>query len=568
MPGESAFHDVVTEALIALPEGINVIILSRTEPPSKLARLSASDRLSQMDWQALRLTIEETRAITLLRNPIDEDTLSLLHKQSDGWAAGLTLMLERLKRDDLPPESVGVETREAVFNYFAGEIFDKASPENQQILLSTALLSRVTVPIAEKLSLQPGAGKLLDFLYRRHLFTDRRLGVEPTYHYHDLFRAFLVARAQAFYAPAGLAQLSARAAKLLEESGNTEDAISLYFGAGDWRNGIRSLLNHAPAWIAQGRGQTLREWIAKIPVSELVSAPWLDYWRGISLIASRPSDAKQWLQTASAPFEKSNDKLGQALCAAAMIHAIYLEWSDFTEMDPWIDRLKNLLDADLQFPRAEAEMQVYAGAMIATFNRRPADSLLAVSADRVFQLLTRPMDSNIKVAAATALLFYYISCPGGGRGAEVIDLVSSTLESGLVSLLNQMYWYVRSGVYLGNQQRFDEAVARIERGEALARDRGIGFRSAIAFAPRMAVMGMLANIEGSALGFEYMEKAADTTKRLDVGVLLYGRAGLSGITGDFCKAVAYAIEARPHFDEGGMFFSKITEVAPEIRTGG
>ena len=35
---------------------------------------------------------------------------------------------------------------------------------------------------------------MLDYLYRRHLFTDRRrIGAEPVYQFHALFREFLLA---------------------------------------------------------------------------------------------------------------------------------------------------------------------------------------------------------------------------------------------------------------------------------------------------------------------------------------------------------------------------------------
>ena len=53
--------------------------------------------------------------------------LDTLYRQSDGWAAGLTLMLERVRRNGIAPGHLEAETREAVFNYFAGEILDRAS---------------------------------------------------------------------------------------------------------------------------------------------------------------------------------------------------------------------------------------------------------------------------------------------------------------------------------------------------------------------------------------------------------------------------------------------------------
>jgi len=42
------------------------------------------------------------------------------------------------------------ETKDTVFRYFAGEIFNRASGEMQQLLLRTACCGRVTVEFASK----------------------------------------------------------------------------------------------------------------------------------------------------------------------------------------------------------------------------------------------------------------------------------------------------------------------------------------------------------------------------------------------------------------------------------
>jgi ATP/maltotriose-dependent transcriptional regulator MalT len=137
------------------------------------------------------LTAEEARGIASAFSS-DEATLETLHRQSDGWAAGLTLMLERVRRNGIAPGRLEAETREAVFNYFAGEILDRASSEDRHILVSTAFLPSMTAAIAEQVSGSPRASQLLHQLYRRQLFTNCCAGTPPNYQYHDLFREFLL----------------------------------------------------------------------------------------------------------------------------------------------------------------------------------------------------------------------------------------------------------------------------------------------------------------------------------------------------------------------------------------
>ena len=45
-----------------IPDGINLICLSRTEPPPAFARHASTGRLATIEWQDLRLTLEETAA--------------------------------------------------------------------------------------------------------------------------------------------------------------------------------------------------------------------------------------------------------------------------------------------------------------------------------------------------------------------------------------------------------------------------------------------------------------------------------------------------------------------------
>ncbi|HTT36933.1 MAG TPA: hypothetical protein VMH32_04600 [Burkholderiales bacterium] len=200
---EGALHQVIEAAASEIPEGHNLIVVSRSDPPPCLSRIALASGVATIDWPELKLTLEETRQIAGSKLALDEDMLVRLHRNSNGWAAGLTLMVERLKRAGLAPEAIDAETREAVFNYLSGVIFEKTAPENRHVLICTAFLPQVTPTMAEKLTGNSGAGKLLEWLYRRHLFTDRRVDGEPIYQYHALFREFLLARARELYTAEG-----------------------------------------------------------------------------------------------------------------------------------------------------------------------------------------------------------------------------------------------------------------------------------------------------------------------------------------------------------------------------
>ena len=95
---QSVLHKLIACALSELAPGICVIVLSRSEPPPEYARHLANSLIAQIAWEDLRLTLNETSLIAAARQPVDTELLQSLHQQSDGWAAGLVLMLERLKQ--------------------------------------------------------------------------------------------------------------------------------------------------------------------------------------------------------------------------------------------------------------------------------------------------------------------------------------------------------------------------------------------------------------------------------------------------------------------------------------
>jgi len=222
--GAVGLHAMLVDSAQEIPEGVNVVIVSGGEPPSVYSRIIANKTVSRLDYAELRLTLEETRSIACATHPMDEAVVSALHGQSDGWATGLTLMLERIRRLGVTARHVEAESREAVFNYFAGEILDQATPEHQRILLTSAFLPRMTASASAAISGCADAGKVLADLYQRQLFVSRNAGSPPSYRYHHLLRQFLLVRAEELYTPPELQDLARRAAGILQADGQTDDA--------------------------------------------------------------------------------------------------------------------------------------------------------------------------------------------------------------------------------------------------------------------------------------------------------------------------------------------------------
>jgi LuxR family transcriptional regulator, maltose regulon positive regulatory protein len=478
---ESIWTELIEIGAAEIPDGINLICISRTAPPPVLARLMSTGRLNTIEWSDLRLTLEEARQIATAKQEISETTLIRLLEQSDGWAAGLILMLERIARTGEIPEAIEVETQEEVFNYFAGTLFDRISIENRHMLLCTALLPSITATLAEKLTGNPSAGKLLEDLHRRQLFTYRRhLGnqgvrnraasTEPIYEYHALFRAFLRSKAKEDYTQSALRRQAAAAARLLDESGQPEAAIALFREAEDEAAQTELILRQAPALLRQGRGQTIREWIGTMPPEALADEPWLSYWLGVSLIPIDQIEASKRLERAFDQLAQTDDAIGQALVAARIIEAEHRAYTSLKRVDRWIEVLSDLISRGLQFSEQEVELRVYSSLLMAIFLRNPRHPLLKSSVDRLSHLVTLGSDPDQILTAGEVLLRYFDHGGETERADWVISLVNAVVNDKAVTPLSQLYWWGRVADFYGHQARYAQGSEALGRADQLAID--------------------------------------------------------------------------------------------------
>jgi len=337
VPADSPFHEMIQNGLSEIPRGIKVIVISRTDPSEVFVRLEANKIMTIIGWEQLRLTPEETSGMMKLRTgkPVSKESLQKLNEKTSGWAAGVVLMEASQTRGggQIEPEAM---VPGKVSDYFAGEIFDKIDEEMQDFLLKTAYLPRMTPHMAEAITGNSRAGRILMDLNRRNSFTERRAGPELTYQYHSLFREFLKSLADRLYSTAERSRLMLSAAKLLEEAGQVDDAAEFYSETREWDGLIRIILDHAQELSAQGRSAALEKWLAAVPTEIREKTPWLLYWMGVCRLPFVPADARTYFEQAYAFFSSERAPAGILLSWSGIVESLFYEWNDLSELDQWI----------------------------------------------------------------------------------------------------------------------------------------------------------------------------------------------------------------------------------------
>ena len=372
VPADSRFHDVISDGLSTIPDGINVIIISRHDLPPALSRLHANNLIGMFGWDELRLTLEETKGIVLLRAQgiRSKDFVGHLHQAVDGWVAGLLLMLESMKRG-VEHQSLGKLTPEEILDYFGNELFNKIEKERQEFLLKTAFLPRITVKVAEQLSGLSNANSILSTLSRNNYFTEVHYSAEPVYQYHPLLREFLMNRAKEAFSHETLSTLLHQAAVLLEGDGQIEAAISLFRDLGDWGAMVQIIMRQAPSMLDQGRYRSLGEWLDSLPGDLVIDDPWLLYWKGTSRFPFDPPLSQPYLEQAFKKFRVQGNLPGALLAWSGVVYSIVYRFEEYSPLDQWIQLFPELPENPEKIIPPEVWIHVVSSMFTALTYRRP-----------------------------------------------------------------------------------------------------------------------------------------------------------------------------------------------------
>ncbi len=406
---DSKLHELLAEGLAIAPDGINVIIISRINPPAVFSRLLAKDMIHFIGWDDIKFTMQESKKLIRARGfkKIPEDTIKQLHAKTEGWAAGLILMLERARLENIEGPSIIPRSTPGVFDYFATEIFRQVDAKMQDFFLKTAFLPKMTIGMIEKLMGYPPPERILENLADSHYFTSRHAGSEAVYQYHDLFRGFLISRAMNVWSRKTLSEVQRRAGMVLEKEGHIEDAVALFYQSQDWTEVIRLILLHAKELISQGRNQTLEAWLRGIPDALRENNPWLIYWFGACRLPFNPGESHAYFAKAFKLLTKNKDKNGIFMAWTGAVDSVFYGLGNYRLYDPWINIMEKLVKKRKDFPSTEIEKIAVAKMLFALNFRQHFNPKIKKWLNRATLLLESSDTIELRIQLSTIIALYY-----------------------------------------------------------------------------------------------------------------------------------------------------------------
>ena len=472
---DAEFYGVLPDVLAGLPPGISAVFISRNEPPPGWARLRINQTLRVLDWDSLRLTPEEIEQLGDLRGKrLSAEALQRLTARTQGWAAGLMLLLEQADPAELPA-TLDDASQQVVFDYFAGELFQRYSAPMQEFLLRTAILPRITVPVAQQLTGHEDAAQRLRELARGNHFTLQHAGGEA-FEYHPLFRDFLLHRGLVSHGPVEGRELRREAGRLLAEAGDAEGAAEMFMQSEDWERLVPLILEQARSLFKQGRYRTLQSWIESLPAERLADEPWLLYWLGSALQPFDLVNSRARLEQAYRRFKEIGDPVGLYLAWSGAVDTCLYIWGDFKALDYWLDELRDLQAGFPEYPSVEIEARVAYCMLNALMRRRPHDRQIQFWSERCEAMLQSQASLVFRMMIGNTLVLYHMRWSGNVQRMMVATgAMRALVRAGEAAPLAQITWKIMEAGACWVANEPERCLEAVEEGFALSREAGTHF---------------------------------------------------------------------------------------------
>jgi two-component SAPR family response regulator/tetratricopeptide (TPR) repeat protein len=299
----------------------HLVLISRSEPTLPLARLRAMREVIDIGEKELVFAAGE---IDRLNNEIfgfslDRAKIDGIHQMMGGWIAGLILLSHSFQGKpsaDIETDLVNLRgSRMAIFRYLEENVYGALSRDNQDFLIKTSILPRMTAPFCDRLLHVDYSRDILKHLEANHLFTSS--DDEGCYCYHQLFRDFLLNRMKEELARERVVELHRNAASLLERSGDSEEALNHYLAAENFEQACSLLERIGRGLFTEGRFQRLSSLLESIPEDQLGKHPWLEYFGGqLDGLNGNHRQAIARYEKALPSFLKQGDEEGVQSCLA------------------------------------------------------------------------------------------------------------------------------------------------------------------------------------------------------------------------------------------------------------
>ena len=312
---EQAIHEALIYLLDHLPSQMHLVIVSRADPPLRLARMRARSELIELRLDDLRFTSDEAaQFLTIVMGlDLDDGNISNLTERTEGWIAGLQMAAISMRGVENKADFIQLfsGSNRYILDYLAEEVL-KSQPEDiQSFLLQTSILNRLCGPLCEAVTGRSGGQEILEKLEQSNLFIISLDEERSWYRYHQLFLDLLRKRARQRW-PGEVTGWHAAASLWFETQGYLEEAIEYALSAGDFGRAAGLVEAAAQSTLLRSEIYTFRGWVNRLPEVEVSARPDLILFHAWVLVLTDSPAAivDAWLKKVDLTSERISSKVG------------------------------------------------------------------------------------------------------------------------------------------------------------------------------------------------------------------------------------------------------------------
>ncbi|HEY5979156.1 MAG TPA: LuxR C-terminal-related transcriptional regulator [Microlunatus sp.] len=252
-----------------LPDQAHVVMVSRSDPRLRLARLRVEGRLREIRTSDLTFTAAETERLLADQGiTVSGTALSELVQLTEGWPAAVYLAALYLRGRGDPSASVArlSGSNRFIADYLSEEVLSRQDTEVREFMLSMSVFDRFNTSLADYVTQGRFSARLLQQLERTNLFLIPLHG-GSWFRFHHLFATF-ASSALEIEDPERVIELHRRGAQWFAAHDDVEQAVHHTLAAGDETEAARLVQKNWLSFFDAGRSATVSAWLLALRGTE------------------------------------------------------------------------------------------------------------------------------------------------------------------------------------------------------------------------------------------------------------------------------------------------------------
>ena len=302
-------HQVVKTIFDHFPPMMQLVLITREDPPFPLAKMRSTKRLFELRISQLRFTEKEVETYfsQQLHISLKEEQKQQLITRTEGWIAGLQMIMLSVQGiDDIDGFIEAFSgSQYYIMDYLLEEVLERQTPEIKAFLLKTSILEAFTDELCDAvMQLEAGSSNIIiERLVKTNCFIISTEMSHKWFRYHHLFRDLLRHRLEQ-QSKSVMESLHVRAGLWFKTNGFGQEAIHHFIKANDYEEAAAII---ECKWVEMDLQLQSASWLdmtKKLPATIIERSPILTMGYGWALLDMGDVEAcTEWFDKAGRLYD-------------------------------------------------------------------------------------------------------------------------------------------------------------------------------------------------------------------------------------------------------------------------